>query len=127
MVPVSPQHQRNTRRETNVVEDGVRDLLARLSSRCPVNRTGWTTADLPIALMEPLAGGLPPAGGAAARLLVVLRRSRYEVGVRMPRSVWATERREGGTDDGDKPGVRNGGRASGWSHYVSAFSYNHLL
>jgi hypothetical protein len=75
----------------NVVEHGVRDLLRGFHPNAVSDRTGWTTVDLPIAVVEPLARGFPPAGGAATQLLVVLRRLRFEVGVRMPRSVWAAE------------------------------------
>ena len=43
-------------------------------------------------------------------LLVVLTRGGDEVGVRMPRSVWATERREGGGDGGEEDRRGDGGR-----------------
>jgi hypothetical protein len=78
-----------------VVEDGICHVLRGFHPDAVPDRTGWTATDLPVALLEPLAGHLPPAGGAVAQLLVVLRRSRHEVGVRMPRSVWTAERREG--------------------------------
>ena len=92
LVPVSPRHRGETQGgETNVVADGVRDLLRGLHPDAVPDRAGWTTVDLPVAVVEPVARGLPPAGGAAARLLAVLRRLHLEVGVRMPRSVWAAE------------------------------------
>ena len=78
------------------------------------DRAVGTSIDLPIALLEPVARGLPAAGRAAAGVLAVLRREGPEVGVRMPRSAWAIEPREGtgngagGTeaiDGGVPPGV----------------------
>ena len=56
------------------------------------DRAGRPAVDLPAAVLEPVAGGLPAAGGAAAGLLVVLSEVLPEVGVRMPRSVMAPNR-----------------------------------
>ena len=67
MVPVSPQLAGGTQDgETKVVEDGIRHVLRGFHPDAVPDRAGWTTADLPVALLEPLAGRLPPAGGAVA-------------------------------------------------------------
>ena len=100
--------------ETNVVEDGVRDLLGSgFHPNAVSDRTGWTTVNLPIAVVEPMARGFPPAGGAAAQLLVVLRRLRFEVGVRMPDPCGPPSTERQGTHEEDKLQVKNGGHASG--------------
>src|SRR5271154_1340495 len=80
--------------ETSVVADGVRDLLRGFHPNAVSDRAGWTAIDLPVAVVEPLARGLPPAGGEAAWLPALLRRSDLEVGVRMPRSAWTAEKRK---------------------------------
>ena len=53
------------------------------------DRAGRPADRVPAAVVEPVAGRVPAAGGAAARLLAVLSGRRPEAGVRMPRSVWA--------------------------------------
>ena len=68
---------------------------------CQVVR-GGRAVDLPAAVVESVARGVAAAGGAAAGVLVVLTRGGDEVGVRMPRSVWAAERREGVGDGGEE-------------------------
>ncbi len=62
--------------ETKVVADGVRHLLRGFHPDALPDCEGWPTVNLPVAVMEPLARGFPPAGGAAARMLVVLKRMR---------------------------------------------------
>ena len=52
--------------ETKVVEDGICHVLRGVHPDAVPDRAGWTAADLPVALLEPLAGRLPPAGGAVA-------------------------------------------------------------
>ena len=52
--------------ETKVVEDGICHVLRGFHPDAVPDRAGWTAADLPVALLEPLAGRLPPAGGAVA-------------------------------------------------------------
>ena len=59
--------------ETNVVADGVRDVLRGFHPDAVSDRAGWTTVDLPDAVLEPVARGLPPIGRAAARVLAVLK------------------------------------------------------
>ena len=81
--------------ETDAVEDGVRDVLRGFHPDAVPDRAERTTVDLPVAVVEPVARGLPPAGRAAARVLAVLKDRATEVGVRMPRSVWAIEQRKG--------------------------------
>ena len=73
-------------RETNAVADGVRDVLCGDDPDAVPDRAERRTVDLPLAVVEPVARGLPATGGSAARLLAVLRRNDLEVGVRMPRS-----------------------------------------
>src|SRR5262249_52433032 len=82
-------------REAVVVADGVHDVPGGGDRAAVPDRAQWRAADLPAAVVEALAGGVPAVGGAAARLLVVLRGGFPEVGVRMPRSAWAFQRREG--------------------------------
>jgi hypothetical protein len=89
---------------------------------------GWKMVALPVALMEPLARRLPPAGGAAAQLLVMLKRWRLEVGVQMPRSVWAAERRKG---EGRMRETSRGSQTGANFRDVESTSidttYNHLI
>ena len=87
MTPVSPRHAAKHRsRETIAVADGVRDVLCGDDPDALPDRAKRWTVDLPLAVVEPVARGLPATGRAAARLLAVLRRIDLEVGVRMPRS-----------------------------------------
>ena len=59
--------------ETDLVADGVRDVLRGVHPDAVSDRAGWTTVDLPDAVLEPVARGLPPLGRAAARVLAVLK------------------------------------------------------
>ena len=97
--------------EANAVADGVPDVLRGDDPDALPDRQDGRPADLPAAVVEPVARGLPAAGRAAAGLLAVLRRDGPEVGVRMPRSAWAIEPREG-TGDGAESS-RGGRRGSG--------------
>ena len=84
LVPVSPRHRGEARGgETNVVADGVRDVLRGVHPDAVPDRAEWTTVDLPAAVVEPVARGLPPTGRAAARVLAVLKDRLTEVGVRI--------------------------------------------
>ena len=94
--------------EAIAVEDGVPDVLRGDDPDALPDRAIGTSIDLPIALLEPVARSLPSAGRAAARLLAVLRQKDLEVGVRMPRSAWAVEPREG-TGDGAESSARHDG------------------
>src|SRR5262249_59608043 len=81
---------------------------------------GRRAVDLSAAVVEPVAGGVAAAGGAAAGRLVVTRGG-DEVGVRMPRSVWAAERGEGAAMVERWTGAATGGGASGrWKPRVEA-------
>ena len=52
--------------------DGIRNVLCSGNPDALPDRQGWQAVDLSIAVVEPLAGDVPAAGGAAARLLAVL-------------------------------------------------------
>ena len=111
LLPEEPRQAQEHRAEKQtLVADGVRDVPGGGDRVAVPDRTGWPAVDLPAAVVDPVARGLPAAGGAVARLLVVLRGGSPEVGVRMPRSVWAFERREGVGDDEGSSGRRAGGR-----------------
>ena len=99
LMPVSPRHaaKHEAEKRSLLRMEFATFCAAMIQMPCQIVRSG-TTVDLPVAVVEPLARGLPAAGGAAARLLVVLKRDNPEVGVRMPRSVWAIEPREGRRD-----------------------------
>src|SRR5262249_27983359 len=58
--------------KTNVVADGVRDLPRGVHPDAVPDRTDGSSIDLPVAVVEPVARSLPPAGRAAARLLAML-------------------------------------------------------
>ena len=59
--------------ETDAVADGVRDVLRGVHPDAVSDRAGWTTVDLPDAVLEPVAGRVPAIGRAAARVLAVLK------------------------------------------------------
>jgi hypothetical protein len=61
--------------------------------------------------VDPLARGVPAAGGAVAGLLAVLRVGSTEVGVRMPRSAGAFESKRGDEDAEDSQGQQTGARS----------------
>src|SRR5512144_2999462 len=69
--------------------DGVLDLLRGADPGAVPDRPDSRSDRRSVAVVEPMAGGVPPAGGAAARRPAVLNRRRPEAGVRMLRSVWA--------------------------------------
>ena len=69
--------------------NGVCDVLRRNHPDAVPDRQRRTSIDLPVAVLESLARGLPSVGRAAARLLAVLTPDHLEVGVRMPRSAQA--------------------------------------
>ena len=105
----APARPRAPSREALAVADGVRHV-SRGGDRAAVpDRAGWPSVDLPIVVVESVAGDVPAVGGAVAGLLVVLREGSAEVGVRMPRSVWAFERREGVGDGEASWGQSDGG------------------
>ena len=83
---IAPACGQTPSRETIAVADGVRDVLCGDDPDALPDRAKRWTVDLPLAVVEPVARGLPATGRAAARLLAVLRRNDLEVGVRMPRS-----------------------------------------
>ena len=84
------------------------------------DRPGRAPADVSVAVVEPVARGVPAAGGAAARLLAVLRSAAPEVGVRMPRSVWAIEPTRGGEMSEQRVrGGATGPSSPGGRRYVS--------
>ena len=76
-------------RETVALADGVRDILRGHDPDAMPDHQERAPVDLPIAVVEPMARGLPAIGRAAAGCVAVLKRDHLEVGVRMPRSVQA--------------------------------------
>ncbi len=70
--------------ETNAVEDGVRDVLCSVHPDAMPDRAERTTVDLPAAVMEPVARGLPAAGRAATRMLAMLNGERMKSGSGCP-------------------------------------------
>ena len=58
--------------ETKAIEDGIRDVLCGIHPDAMSNRAGRTAIDLPIAILEPVARGLPPTGRAVTRVLAML-------------------------------------------------------
>ena len=80
--------------EAFAAADGVQHLLRGDDPGAVPDRADSRSDRVPVAVVEPVAGRIPEAGGAVARPSVVLRRRRPEAGVRMLRSVWATNRRE---------------------------------
>ena len=111
MVPVSPRHaaKHEAEKRSLLRMEFATFCAAMIQMPCQIVRIG-TAVDLPAAVVEPVARGLPAAGGAAARLLAVLRREDAEVGVRMPRSAWAIEPREGRGDGAESSARNDGGR-----------------
>src|SRR5205823_13152378 len=97
-------------READAAADGVRDIPRGADRAAVPGGAGRWSVALPSAVVEPVAGGVPATGGATAGLLVVLRGGGAEVGVRMPRSVRARERREGVGDGAGSRGRKDGGR-----------------
>ena len=59
--------------EADAVADGVRDVLRGDDRDALPDRAGRPSVGLSVAVLEPVAGRVPAAGGAAARLLAVLR------------------------------------------------------
>ena len=59
--------------ETDLVADGVRDVLCGVHPDAVSDRAGWTPVDLPDAVLEPVARRIPAIGRAAARVLAVLK------------------------------------------------------
>ena len=100
-------------REAIAAADGVLDVLRGDHPDALPDRQERRPIDLPVAVVEPVARGLPAIGRAAARLLVVLTRAEPEVGVWMPRSAWAIERREGEGNEAENSATRAGDRTSG--------------
>ena len=95
MLPVSPRHAaKHTAEKRTLIADGVRDVLCGGDPDAVPDPQEREAVDLSVVVVESMAGDVPAAGGAVARLLVVLSEVTPEVGVRMPRSVLAIERRE---------------------------------
>src|SRR5262245_31751751 len=67
-----------------VVADGVRDLPRRVHPDAVPDRTRWTAVDLPVAVVEPVARGVPAAGGAAADRPALLSGERAKSGSGCP-------------------------------------------
>ncbi len=80
--------------ETDVAPDGIHDVPRSVHRYAVPDRARRPTVDLPFSVVEPVARGVPPLGGPAARLSAVLRCNKLEVGVRMPRSLLATDQRK---------------------------------
>ena len=80
--------------EAVAAEDGVQHVLRGDDPGALPDHQDQSADHLPALVMEPMAGSLPPVGGAVARSPVVLSGRRPEAGVRMLRSVLAPYRRE---------------------------------
>ena len=106
LLPEEPRHAQEHRAEKRSLlrMEFATFRAAVIEMPCQIVRSR-PAADLPAAVVEPVARGLPAVGGAAECMQVVLRDWSPEVGVRMPRSAWASERREGVGD-----GEENSGR-----------------
>ena len=89
LVPVSPRHQVKHKEEKRKLLKMEFATFCRrhLHPDAVPNRAGRTAPNLPVAILEPMARGLPPTGRAVARMLAMLNGRFLEVGVRMPRSV----------------------------------------
>ena len=75
LVPETPRHAAEAPgREADAVADGVRDVLCGDDPDAVPDRPGRPSAGVSVAVVEPVAGGVPAAGGAAEWLLVVLSR-----------------------------------------------------
>ena len=72
LVPVRPGRGEAPGREADAVADGVRDVLRGGDPDAVPDRAGRPADRLPVAVLEPVARGVPAAGGAAAGLLAVL-------------------------------------------------------
>ena len=82
-------------READAVADGVPDLLRGGDRDALPGRPGWPSAGVSVAVVEPVAGRLPAAGGAAPRLLAVLRAANPKPGSGCPGPCWPSSRRRG--------------------------------
>ena len=71
-------------RETDVVADGVRDVLRGVDPAAVSAGADGPAVDLPVSVVEPVARGVPPAGGSAAGLLAVLKRGSPKSGSGCP-------------------------------------------
>ena len=69
---IAPACGQTPSRETIAVADGVRDVLCGDDPDALPDRAKRWTVDLPLAVVEPVARGLPATGRSAARLLAVL-------------------------------------------------------
>src|SRR5262249_3025788 len=97
-------------RAAEMAADGVRDVPRRGDRAAVPGGARRGPGDLPAGVVEAVAGGVAAAGGAAAVRLVVTGGG-AEVGVRMPRSARAVERREGVGDGGGDEGQSDRGGA----------------
>ena len=74
LVPVSPRHEAKHEAEKRTLLRMEFATYSRGFHRDAVSdRAGWTTVDLPDAVLEPVARRLPAIGRAAARVLAVLK------------------------------------------------------
>ena len=74
LVPVSPRHAAKHRAEKRtLLRMEFATFRAAVIADAVPDRAGRPAVDLPAAVVEPVARGVPAAGGAAARLLAVLR------------------------------------------------------
>ena len=97
LVPIAPRHRakHEEERRTLLRMEFATYCAAFIQMPCQLVRSG-RPVDLPAAVVEPVAGGLPAAGRAAATDAGCAEGWTSEVGVRMPRSVWAIETRKTG-------------------------------
>ena len=88
LVPETPRHAQKHRAEKRTLlrMEFKTFRAAMIEMPCQIIRSG-RRSDLSVAVVEPVAGCIFAAGGAAAWLLVVLRPANSEAGVWMPRSV----------------------------------------
>src|SRR4051794_20133195 len=76
--------------EAFALADGVQHLLCGDDPGAVPGGEDSRSGGVSVAVVEPVAGGVPEAGGTVARPSVVLNRRRPEAGVRMLRPVSAT-------------------------------------
>src|SRR4051812_8076284 len=76
--------------EAFALADGVQHLLRGDDPGALPDRADSRSGRVSVAVVEPVAGRIPEAGGAVARPSVVLNRRRLGAGVRMLRSMSAT-------------------------------------
>ena len=85
MLPVAPRHaaEHEAEKRTLLRMEFATFCAAMIQMPCQIVQ-GWEAVDLPAVVVESVARGVPAAGGAAAGLLVVLRRCHLKSGSGCP-------------------------------------------